>query len=312
MFFGCRICKRTDGQHYCFSHAGEDFFLCEACGTGYLSPGLSGSRLDAFYKSDYRRTYLYEVMGYSRALFYASRNDLEAAHVRLADVEPALLHGASVWEIGSGLGAFAALLGRMRPDVEIVATEPDEAARLSFDPPGHVRFESFEAASAGRYDLIVAFHVLEHVVDPADFLLTCRTALKPDGRLFIEVPDYEVDLSDRAFAHPAHLSYFTASALAGLAAASGFDVLDCTKTSRDARGHSISLTGRPGEITWRPGAAVANGSLAADIARLRAVRVSRRAQWRSRFKRLCVGLFGPRLTADGLRCLRLLRRRLQP
>ncbi len=41
----------------------------------------------------------------------------------------------------------------------------------------------------GGFDFIVASHVFEHLTDPLHFLQRCERALKPDGRLFLLVPD---------------------------------------------------------------------------------------------------------------------------
>jgi SAM-dependent methyltransferase len=41
----------------------------------------------------------------------------------------------------------------------------------------------------GRYDYIVASHVVEHVPDLVGFLNDCEQLLKPDGRLALAVPD---------------------------------------------------------------------------------------------------------------------------
>jgi SAM-dependent methyltransferase len=41
----------------------------------------------------------------------------------------------------------------------------------------------------GRYDYIVASHVIEHVPDLVGFLRDCEQLLKPDGRLSLAIPD---------------------------------------------------------------------------------------------------------------------------
>lgn len=308
MFFGCRTCTSTVAQNYVFAQTGQDFLICGVCGAGYLSPGLSGRRLQHFYDGEYRQTYLYEVVGFSKSLFLASRSDLAAARLRVEAIMPTLAAGGAVWEIGSGFGAFVATLGRARPDLTIIATEPDEAARRLYDPPPGVRFENFETASAGRYDHVAAFHVLEHVEDPAEFLMACRGALKPGGRLTIEVPDYAASLADRAFAHAAHLSYFTPASLGVLARACGFEVLSCAAVSADARGLSIVLVARLGpfrRVSDMPGPEI-------HLDALRRVATSPAARWRPWLKALAVRLAGPRAAADLLRLVRLARARLSP
>jgi SAM-dependent methyltransferase len=45
------------------------------------------------------------------------------------------------------------------------------------------------ALQAGRADLITMLHVLEHVENPDEVLRACRSALSPQGRLIVEVPN---------------------------------------------------------------------------------------------------------------------------
>lgn len=41
----------------------------------------------------------------------------------------------------------------------------------------------------GRYDWIIASHVIEHIPDPISFLQQCEQLLKPEGRLALVIPD---------------------------------------------------------------------------------------------------------------------------
>ncbi len=47
----------------------------------------------------------------------------------------------------------------------------------------------FDRLERGRYDAVVAIDVLEHVFDAFGFVRNCRELLKPDGWLFIRVPN---------------------------------------------------------------------------------------------------------------------------
>jgi SAM-dependent methyltransferase len=44
--------------------------------------------------------------------------------------------------------------------------------------------------SLGGFDLITAFHVIEHIVHPLEFLMACYSHLRPGGFLLLEVPNY--------------------------------------------------------------------------------------------------------------------------
>jgi len=46
-----------------------------------------------------------------------------------------------------------------------------------------------DLVGAGRFDIVVASHVIEHTPDMLGFLRECERALKPTGRLLLAVPD---------------------------------------------------------------------------------------------------------------------------
>ncbi|ABE56381.1 Methyltransferase type 12 [Shewanella denitrificans OS217] len=79
-------------------------------------------------------------------------------------------------------------------------------------------------------DLALNTHVLEHVENPVAFLSMIRNQLKPDGKVFIEVPDCSenTDLTHLAFTnvvHGQHIHYFTKDSLAQIAQVAGFTVI---------------------------------------------------------------------------------------
>jgi SAM-dependent methyltransferase len=99
--------------------------------------------------------------------------------------------------------------------------------------------------SGRQFDAIAMIHALEHLHDPAAAMRNLRRAIRPDGRMYILVPNVasvqfallrarwrELDL-------PRHLYFFTPRTLARLAAQAGFRIASwrCrsgTRTLRDA------------------------------------------------------------------------------
>jgi len=63
----------------------------------------------------------------------------------------------------------------------------------------------FEAES---FDLVIAFHTVEHLADPVADLLLCRDLLRPGGRILVEVPIGELDYDNRH-----HLQFFSERSL---------------------------------------------------------------------------------------------------
>ncbi|MBU1199357.1 MAG: class I SAM-dependent methyltransferase [Nanoarchaeota archaeon] len=63
----------------------------------------------------------------------------------------------------------------------------------------------------GRYDIIIARHILEHVYSPKDFMDSLKELLKPEGYIIIEVPgcDQAFELFDYTIPWEEHTLYFT-------------------------------------------------------------------------------------------------------
>ena len=62
-----------------------------------------------------------------------------------------------------------------------------------------------EAALSGKADLALAIHVVHEVPYPRQFLTTCRTVLKPGGRLLLIEPKGHV--SDEEFQETKDLAF---------------------------------------------------------------------------------------------------------
>lgn len=78
------------------------------------------------------------------------------------------------------------------------------------------------------FDGILMHSYLEHEVAVADVLTECRRVLKPNGKIFVRVPNY-ASLNRRVaqadwcgFRYPDHVNYFTPASLRHIAAKFGF------------------------------------------------------------------------------------------
>lgn len=76
------------------------------------------------------------------------------------------------------------------------------------------------SAWAGRFDLVTAHFVLEHIPDPARVVRTLADLLKPDGVLLLSVPDAASNTGDLLVAD--HLNHFTSLSLWTLLRNAGF------------------------------------------------------------------------------------------
>jgi SAM-dependent methyltransferase len=126
----------------------------------------------------------------------------------------------SVLEIGCGPGLMLAAFRRR--GWRVLGIERDKAAAQSALQRGlEVVTTPIEALPAGaRFDLIIMFHVLEHMDQPVALLRECADRLAPGGLLIVNVPNFSSWQSRFAgpkWLHldvPRHVIHFTPSTLA--------------------------------------------------------------------------------------------------
>lgn len=88
-----------------------------------------------------------------------------------------------------GCGAAGFLLKAQSAAAEAVGMEPEKRVREYWGERIRI-YESLDAAGNG-YDLITAFHVVEHLMDPRGMLQALAARLAKGGRLVVEVPNSE-------------------------------------------------------------------------------------------------------------------------
>lgn len=136
-------------------------------------------------------------------------------------------HGRHIADFGCGAGSFLAGARAVAASVCGIELQQDSAERLrAAGIPCHAALD----ANAGTFDAVFAFHALEHLPDPLQVLRQVRSALRPGGRLVVEVPharDLLLDQLDvaafrRFTLWSQHLVLHTRQSLAALLAAAGF------------------------------------------------------------------------------------------
>ncbi len=85
-----------------------------------------------------------------------------------------------------------------------------------------------EFSSNETFDVIWMSHVLEHLLEPSDFLKKIKKNLRKNGIFFIEIPNCEYGpmLKDSIEENP-HLFHFTRKALIKLAENTGYKIISC-------------------------------------------------------------------------------------
>lgn len=249
----CILCDSTDHTpvNAVVRHAEKtEAVTCNACGLTYLWPRPDAQALDRFYAEEYRA--LYDTTTVAER----HQEDLAEAQLRIERLGPLLPESGRLLKIGSGSCAFLrSAAGRV---AEAVGIEPDQKTRdWIADVSGLAVYPEFSALpdDAGRFDLIVLFHVLEHLPDPVAFLKAVAKRLNPGAKLVIEVPNvddallslYDIQAFRDFYFSIAHLTYFSPSTLARCIAMAGLEGAVTGVQRYDLSNHlTWALTGKPG------------------------------------------------------------------
>ena len=125
-----------------------------------------------------------------------------------------------ILDLGAGIGAF---LNTMKEkNWEVVGIEPDEGAKSQakklFDLD-LANITVLDQLPENSFDAITLWHVLEHIHQLHQTIERLKTLLKPNGKIFIAVPNYQsadanaYKLYWAAYDVPRHLYHFTPKAM---------------------------------------------------------------------------------------------------
>jgi len=222
--FKCQLCDSNSLNVVPYS--GKDnvlkiteIIVCETCGFGMAKPMPRQRQLDEFY----RKGSYWNNSKYDKHLESHNRTqaDYRASWVRTF-LKKERVHAL---DIGAGTGAMLEALGSkfsllaydfIEPDINLAAYIKSRDTEIAKDLP------SLEA-SRKKYDVIFLNHVVEHMVDPMEFLKSIKSKLTEEGIVYIEVPHNDYKKKDDVFPHTL---FFTPDSLFRMVSKTGFNVLE--------------------------------------------------------------------------------------
>ncbi len=203
--------------------------MCNQCGFVYTDPKPSFSKIKDFYEFDPHS---------SGHVYHDRKKGSLFEKVATKRGEYILRHSipknGRFFDIGCGKGDLLIWL-KMNSNLELIGLDPsNEVFEIENDFGIEVIHSTFEHADLssnfGKVDAISLTSVLEHVYDPVQLLKKIKSILKPDGFLFIEVPDITKARPAlvEAFDYE-HLSHFTIASLQDILHKVGMNIHDIDK-----------------------------------------------------------------------------------
>lgn len=151
---------------------------------------------------------------------------------RSALVQKLVPKSRKILEIGSGDGFFLekmSKLGYNMTGIEISKQRRNRSRKITDAKILDIDF-SEKIPNIGKFDVIVLFHVLEHLHDPINFLKNISKLLKSKGKLIVEVPNFDDQQIKINSAYKkwqlqrAHIHYFSPKILRNVFSQAGLSV----------------------------------------------------------------------------------------
>lgn len=172
-----------------------DYYRCCTCNCLFLEP-MPKDRLSEIYPSNYYsyiadKGVLWKIKNLlDRKMFHQLTSGQQSKDLRILDV------GGGT---GTTLDAFIEAVG---PVAQSVVVDIDTGAAVRAKAKGHTfvpgPVESFH--SDIKFHIIFMKNIIEHVENPAEVLLAVAKLLTPDGRIYIQTPNWDA-LDHRIFRH---------------------------------------------------------------------------------------------------------------
>ena len=238
----CPICKSTDLQNFrsCedFTVSHEMFHVkrCSNCTLGITTPRPDNNKLGDYYRSNEYISHSGKSSGGIGIIYRIVRSF--ALYDKLSKIQKFKRSG-SILDFGCGTGEFLKTMKNAKWNIQ--GLEVSHPARQKAEKlTGKKIIQSLDEISSSQFDVITAWHVIEHVPDLTQTIQKLKMALKKDGVLFIAVPNYVSPDAEKyqnfwaGFDVPRHLWHFSKQSMATLFESASLKLLDIVPMKLDA------------------------------------------------------------------------------
>lgn len=217
----CPVCGNTKFTNFliCSDHSvsKESFALvqCSNCSTILTNPRPSAKYLSKYYEDDQYISHSNKANTPINFLYKAVR--LYTIRKKIKLISKLVPNKGKLLDYGSGTGHF--LKATKSNNWESTGVEPDASARRFAIDKLNLSVEQEIPDQKGHYDIITAWHVLEHVSEFEKTVKKLKKILKPDGYLILALPNYESYDANHyqeywaAYDVPRHLYHFSQNSM---------------------------------------------------------------------------------------------------
>lgn len=219
-YSNCPVCNSRSIQPILtakdYTVSGEQFVIwqCADCALRFTQDVPDEESIGRYYQSQDYISHTNTSKGFINQLYQKVRR--YTLEQKAAMIIEATATRGNLLDVGAGVGAFANVM--KQKGWEVTGIEPDAGAReqartlygLDVLPA-----ENFYGLPTQHFDAITLWHVLEHVHELHRYMDHLRELLKPGGKLFIAVPNYQSKDAAHYRSHwaaydvPRHLYHFS-------------------------------------------------------------------------------------------------------
>ncbi|MEO6327995.1 MAG: class I SAM-dependent methyltransferase [Ginsengibacter sp.] len=224
----CPSCKSKNisfnlkARDYTVSNEEFEIWQCNICTLRFTQFVADKNEIGAYYKSENYISHSNTEQGFINSLYHKVRKRTLIVKKNLIKKITGISNG-ELLDIGCGTGSF--LHTMQQAGWKITGLEPDESARAKAKELYDLNVQSEEilfTLPPETFDAITMWHVLEHVHELHEYIHQLRLLLKPNGRLFIAVPNY-TSYDQKVYKEywaaydvPRHLYHFSPDAMINL------------------------------------------------------------------------------------------------
>lgn len=167
-------------------------YYCDVCEHGFLVP-MEDFNEKQYYADSYRQEYSHNAepaRTNAREIFDTYQG---YQRDRLAIISPYLRDDLSLLEVGASSGQFLCNIKNQVALVNAIELDRDCCSFMQQELGIDADFEFLGSSKFAHktYDVVCAFQVMEHVVNPVLFLKDLMKAAKKGGTIFVEVPNLD-------------------------------------------------------------------------------------------------------------------------
>ncbi|MBU1179445.1 class I SAM-dependent methyltransferase, partial [Patescibacteria group bacterium] len=225
--------------------------ICKSCALVYISPRLTKQEYDKFHEKEFLSEK--SITSVEQVKQKLNDSDFKIKSSIFNFLDEYLEEGQNVLDIGCGFGVLLDIIKKEKKanvfgielgDVDVGAAKEYYGLDLF-----HGSLEDFSKnhENHGKFDVIIAHHTFEHLPKPLDSLEQIKKLLKPEGVLYVAVPNtMNIKKRPEIFFQIAHPFSYSPHSLKLILEKAGFGVIKFNRNAGYPGGMEMAAqTGRP-------------------------------------------------------------------